>query len=200
MCDAGILCLGAVVAIAERHVQQARSVEREPGAVAPERGTARLIGAGSAPVRVGDEDVLAVGERRAAVPPRAVHGGRGVARAFTRLRVGEVDQPVLRELRMQRHVQHAAEAGGEHRRQRADRRRIEDAVPDCPQAARALGDEDGAVRQKRDAPRMIEAFRQHRHVEAGRAHAEIPGAGAERIHRRRSSSALRDRRLNPPSE
>jgi hypothetical protein len=98
---------------------------------------------------------------------------------------------------MQRHVQHAAEAGGEHRRQRADRRGIKDAVPDRPEAARPLRDEDGAVRQERDAPRMIEALRQHGHVEAGRAHAEIPGAGAERVDRRRSPSPLRDRDRTP---
>ena len=180
------------IAIAERHVQRARAVEREPGAIAPERGTARLIGARPAPVRVGDEDVLPVGERRAAIPPRAVHRGRGVARTFTGLRVGEVDQPVLGELRVQGHVQHAAEAGRQHGGQRADRRGIEDAIPDRAQSARTLGDQDGAVRHKRDAPGMVEAFRHHRHMEAGRAHAEIPGTCAERIHRRRPSSALRD--------
>ena len=43
---------------------------------------------------------------------------------------------------------------------------IEHAIADHPQASRPFGDEHAAVGQERDAPRMIEVLRVHRHVHA----------------------------------
>src|SRR5262245_33965160 len=98
MCEFGSCAFERDVAVAERDEQVAGGIPREPGAVAAGRrseNTGDLVGAGSAVVRVGDPDVLPLGERRAALPLRAVHGrGRVVAAAGARLRVGDVDAAV----------------------------------------------------------------------------------------------------------
>jgi hypothetical protein len=147
-----------------------------------------LIGAGAAPVRIGDEDVLAVGERRAAVPPRAIHGGRRIPLSLAGLRIGEIDQPVLREARVERHVKHAAETGCEHLGERANRRWIKHTVSDHAQSPGPFGHEHAAVGHERDSPGMIEALGQHRYVVAASPHAKVPGAIAERVGRRRAAS------------
>ena len=76
------------------------------------------------------------------------------------LQVREVDQPVLSELRMHRHVpqaQPAAEAVV-HLRHSADGFGIEHAGANDAQAARALGDQDVAVRQEVQGRRSEEAL------------------------------------------
>ena len=115
---------------------------------------------------VGDEDVADLGERLAV--PRAaqdrVAGDRRVAaldalRRAHRLVVRDVDPLVLRESRVKRDVHQAGHRAERHHGRRAgDRRRVELAVAHDPKAALALGNQDGAVREKRDAPRMGQAL------------------------------------------
>src|SRR6266576_2022106 len=96
---------------------------------------------------------------------------------------------IRRELRMQRDVEKASEPSRQHRRQRANRRRIERAVSDDAQAARPLRDEHAAVWKKGDAPWMIESL-DRRHVDAhAAAGLQIPRSGAERVHRRWTAAA-----------
>src|SRR6185295_13270902 len=130
-----ILRRGWIVAIAERDIQEAGSIPREARAVAAARRTESLRRSRSAVIRIGDEDVFDVGQRRSAVPLRTEYRRRRVARSFwSWLRVGEIDQSVLCEARMQRDIEQTAEASREHLRHRSDRRRIENAVFDLAQS------------------------------------------------------------------
>jgi hypothetical protein len=98
---AGILSHPRDVAIAERHVEQSVSIPGETGTVAAGRGSDALIGARPAVIRLRDEDVLYLGERRAAIPSRTHHRGGRVAAAFSGLRVRQIDKAVLREVRVE---------------------------------------------------------------------------------------------------
>src|SRR6185369_14848202 len=201
-----ILRRGWIVPIAERHIQEAGSVPREARAVAAARWPESLRRSGSAVIRIGDEDVLDVSQRRSAIPLRAKYCGRRVARSFrARFRVGEIDQPVLREARMQRDVEQTAEAGREHLRHRADRRRVEHAVLDLAQSSWTFGDEriysacperSRGVGKERDAPRVIETFGDDRDVDArATAGGQIPRPRAKRVNgSRTASSSLCSRR------
>ena len=175
------------VALAERDEERAVFVPREPRAVAAARGADTFVPRSLDGNR--DEDVLAVGERRTAVPSRAIDRRRRVSDcAWKRLRVRDVDQTVRRELRMQRHVERAAKARCQHRRQWTEWCRVEHAIANDPQTARPFGDEHAAVGHERNAPRMIESL-DRRHVDAdAAARAQIPRPGAERVDRRRSAS------------
>ena len=77
-----------------------------------------------------------------------------------RLQVREVDQPVLGKAWMQRDVPEAKPARGssDDRWRVADRLRVEHAVVHNPQTAGALGDQDVAVREKRERRRSKEAL------------------------------------------
>ena len=150
-------------------------------------------------IRIGDEDVLHVSERRSAIPLRAQYGGRRIAWAIrARLRVGQVDQAVLDELRMQRDIEQAAESRCQHLRHRPDRRRVQHAVLDLAQPPRALGDEHAPIGKERDAPRAIDALGDEGDFHAtAAAGGELPRSRAECVNRRRSASApltLRRRR------
>ena len=90
-----------------------------------------------------------------------------------RLGVRQIDEPVLRELRMERDVHVAMHGSGQSRlsgpvrcRRAGDRLRIEHAVSNHPQAAGALGDEHGAVRKKRQRPRIFERAGHRGHANA----------------------------------
>ena len=92
----------------------------------------------------------------AAVEARARHlcticggGSRGV---------GQIDDVVLREIRMQNDVEQPRLAAGMHRRDPADRLSLQRAVFDHAQPTDTLRYEYRAVRQKRHRPRMIQPF------------------------------------------
>ena len=90
MCDAGSCDRGRIVAIAERDVEEAGPVPRESRAVAAAGRTDALRRARSTVLRVGDEDVLGVGERRRrrpigrATPPWWHYPGPGPASSTSR--------------------------------------------------------------------------------------------------------------------
>ena len=128
--------------------------------------------AGRSAPGVGHEDVLDVGEGGAPVEPgarqrdrgRAPRGpARGRGRAFRdRLRIGEVDEPVVGVARMDRDVHHPGAPGAHVRLGHAgDRLRIEHAVADDPQPPPELGDQDVAVRQERERPGVREPRDRH---------------------------------------
>ena len=132
-------------------------------------------------VSVGDEDVLHVGKRRAAVPSRPQHRGRRVSLTFARLRVGEIDQPVLGIPRMKRHVEQAAEAGRQHLP--AEDQSVSGRARRCgsPVDGPAARYEHAAIGKKREAPRMIEPLGEDRDVDATTAGADVPRTRAQRV-------------------
>ena len=80
--------------------------------------------------------------------------GRGIG-----LVVREIDELVFGKARVQRDVHQAREALCGDRRQSGDELRIEHTVAHDSQAARALGDQDAAIGQKRHTPRVRQPFR-----------------------------------------
>ena len=98
------------------------------------------------------QEIADVGER-AAFESAARERRRALA-VLDGLGVGEVDQTVVGEPRMQRDVHEAAVAVGPHTRHAGNRRRIEYAVADDAEPAGPFGDQHAAVREKRDAPWM----------------------------------------------
>ena len=107
-----ILGRGTLVVFAQSDEQVAVAIEHQPCAEMDAGGQLGLL----------LEDALEVFESRAIVTEApAPHGGAGLAIAG--LGVGEIDQPVLCELRRQRHLQQAALAPGIHRRHPVDGRR-----------------------------------------------------------------------------
>ena len=120
---------------------------------------------------VGYEDVLDVGQRGAPVEPRARQRDRRrvphaleVFERIPRLRlgVGEVDQPVLGEPRVQRDVhQPRVDSPGVDLGHARDRLGVEHAVADDAQASCPLRDQDVPVRQDRERPRPGESGDRH---------------------------------------
>src|SRR5690606_7023699 len=103
---------------------------------------------------VGLEDLLDVREASALEAP-ADHRGRRPP-VVAGLGVAQVDEAVLLEVRVDRDVQEPALAPGPDLGRTLDRLRIERAVTDDAQPARALGDEDLAARQERHPPGVLE--------------------------------------------
>jgi hypothetical protein len=103
-----------------------------------------------APV-VGDEDVAHVLQCVAVKPAAGERDRRSTCGLF---RIRQVQQMVLRELRVERDVEQAFLTGRMHARCAGDRPPLHDAVVNAPQAAVALGDEHVAVRQKCKTPGM----------------------------------------------
>ena len=144
--------LGRVGAEGAADGQVQRAVGREPHA-GPRRRP---------PERLGHEHVLDIAQGHAVEPPPDEGDGRLVVRQ--RPGVAEVDEPVLVEVRMERHVHQAGEASGEHRRHPGDGLGVEHPVADHPERPEiALGDEDAPVGQERHAPRTRQPFRHHHH-------------------------------------
>ena len=129
-------------------------VEREiDRAVRPECGAARY-GSAHDPT-VGDKNFPHVGEGRVLqASPRK----RGSGHAVTALYVVEIDEAILGKLWMDEHRLQARrlQTG---RRPTADGRTGKLAAAHDPHAVRKLGDQQSAVGQKRDVPRIREAFR-----------------------------------------
>jgi hypothetical protein len=117
-----------------------------------------------------------------------MHSGRRAALFGTGLRVGEVNQAVLNEARMQRDIEKAAQASGQHRRKRSDRCGVEHAVSNHAEPAGSLGDEHPAIGKKSNSPRMIQILRVQGDVNAAASGSQIPWTCTERVHRRRTSS------------
>ena len=93
---------------------------------------------------------------------------------------------------MQNDVEQPAQAHGVNRRQPGDRLRIEHAVADDAQPSGSLRDQDVAVRQEREAPRILEAFRYDRDFDLVALGVERPRAVAERhgLEERAAASGL----------
>ena len=137
--------LGALALPALTHgdKQMALRVEREP--------RAEVIG--RVHQRLGREDHLEVLQ-----PAVAENGPRdaGAVAAIALGRIGQVDQPVRRELGIERDVEQPALAAGVNRRHALDRRGNQLPLAHDAQATGSLRDEDARVRQKRHAPRVLE--------------------------------------------
>jgi hypothetical protein len=88
---------------------------------------------------------------------------------------------------MERDVEQTAKASREHLGQRSDRRRVEHTVLDLTQSSWALCDEHAAIREERDAPRVIESLGDDRDVDACLGRRQDPTA------RRRAYQQERDR-------
>ena len=130
----------------------------------------------------GDHQVLDV-TQRVPVQPAPREGGRAAA-VVVPLGVGEIDQPVVGEVGVERHVHQAAVAVDPHLRHPGDGTRIELAVAHHAQPAVALDDQHPAARQERDAPGMRQSPGHDADADlvllGGVDH---PGAVAQRPHR-----------------
>src|SRR5439155_26409555 len=82
--------------------------------------------------------------------------------AAHRFCVGEIDEPVLRELRMQRNIHQSAIAIGSHLRHARDWLRIQRSVAENTQPSSPLRDQHSSIGKERDRPRMRQASRQNR--------------------------------------
>ena len=72
--------------------------------------------------------------------------------------IGEIDELVFIEAGMQGQVHQSREALCLHLGQTGNRRWIENSVANDAQPSRTLGNKDGAVREERHTPRLIETF------------------------------------------
>ena len=153
--DVLLLALGEVGAAAgaRGHVEEAVAAEHE----------ARGRPAGTVPPRLGDEQFLDVGEGHALEPAAGERGG-GHAVGAT-LVVGEIDEVILGEARVEHDVHQPRQPLRLHHRHAADRRRVEHAVLQQAQPARPLGDEHAAVGKPGEAPRVGEAAGDDRHLD-----------------------------------
>ena len=122
-----------------RHVHLAVAAEGDPS-VEPRVGVEGL----------GHQQVLHVAQR-VTVQPAPRQGGRAAA-VVVPLGVGEIDQPVVGEVRMERHVHQAAVAVVPHFRHAGNGARVELVIANQAQPAVALDNQHSAVRQERDAP------------------------------------------------
>ena len=142
---------------------------------------------------VGDEQVLDVDQSLAV--EAAARERRRAFLLFT-LRVSQVHELVLRELRVDGDFEQPALPDREHLGRPGHRRRVERAAADDAQLPGLLGDEHVAVRQEREAPRRRQPL-EHRHDANGRADGfdnlrrvgEWQGGGALEGARRRSLSS-----------
>ncbi len=172
------------VAVADRHVDVAVLAECDSRRVARwnrREEILRLDERGAVPARARERDDAS---RRSRPAPTRGSGDQAAGAGHLRLVIGEVHQLVLGELRMERDVHQASQAGGLHLRQAGDGRRIEHAVADDPQPTGALRDQDAAVGQKRHAPGLVETF----------GHDETNLVLDRRVHHDRS---VRQRRRGP---
>ena len=96
--------------------------------------------------------------RRRIVDELAARHRRVVLVVLARLGEAPVDQVVLRERGIERHVEQAALAAREHRGQSGHRRRQLAVGAEHAQPAGPLGDQHLAARQERHAPRILQAF------------------------------------------
>ena len=122
---------------------------------------------------------------------------RGRRPLVARLRVGQVEELVLRELRMREHFEQAALTDRPDLGRPGDCLRVERALANHPQPSWLLGDEHVAVRQKREAPRILEPL-DDRH----RAHLRTDGvdfAGGVREGQRGEARKSSGRRRATPS-
>jgi hypothetical protein len=131
--------------------------------------------------RVGDEDVLHVGQREAAVPGRAEHRQRRpVGVGGIGLGIAEEQAAVVGEIGIECDVEQSPDARRVDRRQAGDGDRIEPALSDRPQAPVAFGHQDIAIGGEGHAPRPGKA-RDYLHVDFARFGLEIPGARAKQL-------------------
>src|SRR4029450_1503980 len=100
-----------------------------------------------------DEQVAALGQRLAVELPAMERGRRSLV---ARLRVGQIQQLVLCELRRRQDLEQSALTGRPDLRNAADRLRIEHALANDPQPSRSLSDEHVSVWQEREAPGILE--------------------------------------------
>ena len=121
--DVRVLRADAIVALADAHVEHAVLAERE---LRPEMDAAGV------PV-VGDEQVL---HSTSALPSNRPRASAVVPSWLLPLRVGQVHELVLRELRVDGHFEQPALADREHFRSAGDRLRVERAAADDAQLAR----------------------------------------------------------------
>src|SRR6266581_1179273 len=82
--------------------------------------------------------------------------------AAHRFCVREIDEPVLREFRMQRNIHQSAIAIGSHLRHARDWLRIQGSVAENTQPSSPLCDQHSSIGKERDRPRMRQASRQNR--------------------------------------
>ena len=142
-----ILRAAAVTAARRRHIELAVAAPGEPRRPAD--------------ARAATEDVREIGDRRP-VEAATSHRQRRLPLGAGRLQVGEVDEVVGRKLRMEQNVHQPRSSLDAHRRDAGDGFRIQHAVADDAESAFLLRDEQGSVRQEREAPRIHQAAR-HRY-------------------------------------
>ena len=137
------------IAVTGRDIQHPIAAEYDA------RSEAAVGGAGASVPGLGDQNIFDVGERLA-VPLPARNGQRRALHSafFHGLRIREVNQLVLGELRVEDDVHQACQTAGVNVRQAGDRLLVEDAVANDSQSALAFRDQHAAVRQKCEAPRM----------------------------------------------
>ena len=136
-------------------------------AVAAEHHAAAEVRRRVAPV-LGDEDLLDV-LQRFAVEPRACERRRR-ERALAAFGIRQIQDSVLREIRMRQDLEQPAEHRDAHLGHTRDRLRVESAVAEHAQAPRPLRDQQIAVRQPGEAPRVREPVGDlfHTNLEIGR--------------------------------
>src|SRR5262245_41524610 len=94
----------------------------------------------------------------AAVAEFAAHN-RGTRPIFARLRIGEIDETVVGEMGIERHVEKTALALGENSRHAFERFRLRAVLRDDVEPPGPFGHEHATVWQKSDAPGVIEPVR-----------------------------------------
>ena len=144
------LAFGRDLAIAKREVQITVPIERDLAA--------EMIAA----LRPRLEQLLQSGERRA-IEAAAHERGRRLRVGCARLREGEIDEPVRREIGMRHHFEQAALGRVKDFRYSLDRLRQQLALADDPQAARSLGHQHVSTRQEGDGPRLNQPVRDRDH-------------------------------------
>ena len=113
--------------------------------------------------RVANIQILDVREPRSVVAPARERQREPAVLEW--LVIGEVDPPVLGELRVQHHVEHAGGATGAHGRQTGNRRGIEPALADGEHLAGGPDtDKKITVGERQQAPRPLDAARDDRHA------------------------------------
>jgi hypothetical protein len=162
------------VAVPDRDEERARAVEDQ----------ARAEMHGTVDRRHLLEDHLRALQRGAArVQPGA--GDAGAVATGPRLREGQVDRPVLRETRIDDHVEQTALPARRDIGNTRDRRRQLAIRPDQPEPPRPLGDQHAPIRQEGQAPGILEPARH-------RLDGEIAGARRKALLRLRGRAKGQD--------
>jgi hypothetical protein len=132
-----------VAAITHRHEQVALPVEHQP----------RAEMSGAVDLRLLAEDHLHRFQRaHVVIEPAPRHGG--AVAAFSSLREGEIDEPVRREVGIERHVEQPALVAHVDLRHAGDRVGKRARGRDVAQVARPLGHQHVAIGQEGDGPRI----------------------------------------------